>query len=82
MSRGNYITLRDFRENMGLLGLEQTSLIADRIYRVMAKSDDDRVGLEEYLEYMDVLLHGSKEERATQSFRLISTRNSDGISYT
>ena len=66
---------------MGLLGLESTSLIADRTYRVMAKSDSDRVGLEEYLEYMDILLHGTHEERATQSFRLISNGESDGITY-
>jgi Ca2+-binding EF-hand superfamily protein len=65
---------------MGLLGLETTCLISDRIFSVMCKRRS-YVTLGSYLEYMDILLYGSPEEKAEQSFKLITNSDSDGITY-
>jgi 1-phosphatidylinositol-4-phosphate 5-kinase len=57
---------------MGLLGLESTAMIADRIFALMDRTNSGRVRFEEYLDYMDILMHGTPDERATQSFNLIT----------
>ena len=62
----------EFRRNMGLLGLDSTCLIADRIFTVMNKSNNGTVKLDEYLEYMDILLYGIPDEKSEQSFKLIT----------
>ena len=71
----------EFRKNMGLLGLDSTCLIANRIFRVMNKSNSSKVCLVEYLEYMDILLYGTPDEKSEQSFKLITNSESDGITY-
>ena len=71
----------EFRRNMGLLGLDSTCLIADRIFTVMNKSNNGTVKLDEYLEYMDILLYGIPDEKSEQSFKLITNSQSDGITY-
>eukprot|EP00359_Climacostomum_virens_P004817 CAMPEP_0204908598 /NCGR_PEP_ID=MMETSP1397-20131031/7518_1 /ASSEMBLY_ACC=CAM_ASM_000891 /TAXON_ID=49980 /ORGANISM="Climacostomum Climacostomum virens, Strain Stock W-24" /LENGTH=698 /DNA_ID=CAMNT_0052078177 /DNA_START=144 /DNA_END=2240 /DNA_ORIENTATION=+ len=57
---------------MGLLGLESTAVIADRIFALMDKTNKGNVTFEEYLDYMDILMHGTAEERGEQSFNLIT----------
>jgi Ca2+-binding EF-hand superfamily protein len=70
-----------FRENMGLLGLDSTCLIADRIFTVMNKSGNGTVTIREYLEYMDILQNGSPDEKSEQSFKLITNSEYNGITY-
>lgn len=78
MSAGSqYVTLPQFREEMGLLGLESTSVLADRIFAAMDRGSQGRVSFANYMDYMDVLVHGSDNEKAEQSFRLI-TRGREG----
>ena len=74
-------TLAQFRKNMGPLGLESTRLISDRIFAVMNKSKSGSVILKEYLEYMDILMHGTAQEKLSQSFRLITQDQSPDITY-
>ncbi|CAG9334402.1 unnamed protein product [Blepharisma stoltei] len=81
MARGNGFTLDDFRENMGLLGMKSTRLIADRIFDVMNKSRSGKVVIEEYLSYMDILMHGTPQEKAQQSFKLIKNSKEGNITY-
>jgi 1-phosphatidylinositol-4-phosphate 5-kinase len=81
MSQGSEVTLDKFREHMGLLGLEETAAIADRIFILMDKSNRGAVNFEEYLEYMNILMHGTSDERAEQSFRMITLGKSERISY-
>lgn len=70
---GNHgLSLVDFRENMGLLGLEKTREISDRIFAVMDVDGKHSVNLHNFLSYMDVLMHGSFDEKAEQSFKLIT----------
>lgn len=81
MSRGNGFTLDDFRENMGLLGMKSTSMIADRIFAVMNRSKSGRVILDEYLAYMSILIHGTQQQKAHQSFKLITSGKEGNITY-
>ena len=53
----------------------------DRIFTVMNKSNNGTVKLDEYLEYMDILLYGIPDEKSEQSFKLITNSQSDGITY-
>lgn len=74
-------TLKNFCKNMGPLGLEPTRLISDRIFLVMNKSKSGQVSLKEYLEYMDILMHGTQQEKLFQSYRLITQDVTVDISY-
>lgn len=79
IAKGKAFTLKLFRKNMGLLGLKSTRAISDRIFMVMDKDNTGKVTFEQFLEYMDVLMHGTREEKSYQSFRLIAQRNSEVI---
>lgn len=81
ISQNGGLTCETFMENMGLLGLETTRLIADRIFAVMNSSGSGQVSLEEYLDYNDVLMHGTQTERAEQSFKLITMSKSNEITF-
>lgn len=81
ISRGPGFTIEDFRENMGLLGMKSTRIIADRIFSVMNKSKSGLVTLEEYLSYTDILMNGTKQEKAHQSYKLITNAHEGNISY-
>lgn len=77
----NFFTLEKFCEKMGPLGLEPTRLISDRIFIVMNKSKSGQVSMQEYLEYMDILMHGTRYEKVLQSYKLITQDNSKTICY-
>lgn len=72
IAKGKEMTLKQFRKSMGLLGLKSTSELADRIFRVMDKNNNLKVSFEEFLAYMDIVMHGSKVEKCVQSFKLIA----------
>lgn len=74
-------TLSEFCENMGPLGLDSTRVISDRIFLVMNKSKTGLVSLQEYLEYMDILMHGTSLEKLSQSYKLITQDLTSHISY-
>lgn len=43
--------------------MDQTSFLLDRMFTVMDKDKDGYVEPIEYLSYMDILLHGTDEEK-------------------
>lgn len=81
MTKEETFDLMQFRENMGLLGLESTSILADRIFAVMNKTGNGHVTFDEYLFYMDILTHGSEDEKAELSYKLITKGMLDPITY-
>lgn len=81
MAQGDTFNLQAFRDNMGLLGLQSTRVIADRIFRVMDKKNTGQVNFEEFLDYMDVLMHGTPDEKSYQSFKLVKKRDREEITY-
>jgi 1-phosphatidylinositol-4-phosphate 5-kinase len=70
-----------FCKSMGPLGVENTRRISERIFLVINKSKSGLVSLQEYLEYMDILMHGSTEEKLMQSYRLITQDKEKHITY-
>ena len=81
ITRADTFTLTQFRDNMGLLGLESTSILADRIFAVMNKTGNGKVSFDEYLLYMDVLTMGNEDEKAELSFKLITKGGLEPITY-
>lgn len=81
MATNGGVTLENFRESMWLLGLDSTAAIADRIFKVMNSSKTGIVSFEEFLNYMDVLVNGTAEEKAEQSFYLITLGAKDAIDF-
>ena len=72
---------------MGLLGLEQTKFITDRIFDIIDIDGKGYVTLfiitfynnylykqvkfKEFLKYLDILMHGQQDKKAEISFKLI-----------
>ena len=49
------------RNNMGILGVQATNQISDRIFAAMDKMGTGGVTFPEYLEYMSVTANGTEE---------------------
>lgn len=62
---------KNYRESLGIIGLESLSFMCDRMFHIMDKDKDGFILLPEYLNYLDVLLYGSEEEKLRQSFDLL-----------
>lgn len=45
--------------------------MCDRMFNSMDKDKDGYIYLHEYLNYLDVLMYGSEEEKLRQSFELL-----------
>ena len=67
------MTHKQYRESLGLLGVDSLSFMADRIFRVMDKNGSNTIDLIEYLKYIDIMMYGDDEERMSQSFQLMDT---------
>ena len=52
------MNLNQFRENMGLLGLESASILSDRIFKVIS-SGNNYVEFLSFIKYLDKSMHGS-----------------------
>jgi 1-phosphatidylinositol-4-phosphate 5-kinase len=76
ISKGHSITLDKFRISMGLLGLHSARILADRIFAAMDQHNKGFVEFEDFLEYMDILMHGTRNEKIAQSFKLIAQHQS------
>ena len=44
---------------MGLLGIGQAKVLADRIFATMDRNANGNIGFDEYLDYLNVLMHGT-----------------------
>ena len=52
----------------GILGLDNASYLADRIFSCLCKKGSNTAGFNDFIRYMNILLNGSDRERAQQSF--------------
>lgn len=80
MSDNGTVSINAFMEHMGMLGVSSNKFISTRIFKAMNISGTGLVTFEEYLEYMDILIHGSEDQKARQSFSLIKNKDNDMIS--
>jgi len=76
MSENGIVSIDSFSLQLGSLGNKS---ISNRIFKAMNISGSGQVTFEEYLEYMDILIHGTEDQKAKQSFNLIKQKNSDVI---
>jgi 1-phosphatidylinositol-4-phosphate 5-kinase len=78
--KGN-ITKMKFRESLGVLGLENASYLADRVFSIIDEDNDGLVSFEEFLSYMNILIKGDENEKALLSFRILDTGHKGKIVY-
>ena len=71
----------EFTKNMSMIGIKDVSSIPEQIFSLMNTSQTGQVSLEEYLAYMDILINGTLEEKAEQSFKIIAGFEKEKISF-
>jgi len=62
---------QQFREVMGLLGVEDNAFLADRLFAVVDINKEDFISLEQFLTIMDTLINGDVDEKNEFSFALL-----------
>ena len=75
------MTLKNYKESLGLIGTDSLSFMADRMFAVMDQNHDGQIMLDEYLCYIDVMLYGTEEEKRKQSFGLLDKRGEGNITF-
>ena len=80
MSENGTVSMEAFMNHMGMLGLSSNKFISNRIFKSMNTSGTGLATFEEYLEYMDILIHGTEDQKAKQSYNLIKKKNTEVIS--
>jgi Ca2+-binding EF-hand superfamily protein len=75
----NKMSHQSFKESLGILAIDSLSFLSDRMFKVMDRDHDGLINLEDYLNYFDTMLHGSKHEKMMQSFELLDIRGNQHI---
>ena len=57
------VSHKNYRESLGIIGIESLSFMCDRMFKIMDKDKDGFILLQEYLNYLDIMLYGSDEEK-------------------
>lgn len=70
-----------FLDMFGLLGMESTSYICERMFDCIDKTKKKWICLEDFMIYMDVLIHGTEREKLKQSFDLLDIRGRNNVTY-
>ncbi|CAD8212359.1 unnamed protein product [Paramecium octaurelia] len=67
----NFLTKNQFRDNMGLLGLETVQVLSDCLFQIIDEDQDGKIQFNEFLAYFDKITYGSQDEKAEISYKLI-----------
>jgi Ca2+-binding EF-hand superfamily protein len=62
------MSLKQYRDSLGLIGMQSLSFLADRMFQVMDTDKNGWISLEEYLTYIDTMMYGEEKEKLFQSF--------------
>ena len=68
-----------YKESLGIFAIDSLSFLSDRMFAVMDKNGDGKISLPEYLDYFDIMLHGTKSEKTMQSFDLLDIKGEKQI---
>ncbi|KAM3133933.1 hypothetical protein pb186bvf_013899 [Paramecium bursaria] len=72
MSEGNpWLSKSQFRENMGLLGLDSVYFLADRLFAILDDDQNGRINFDEFAAYFDKITNGDQLEKSEISYKLI-----------
>ena len=63
MASNGKMSYKQYRESLGLFGMESLSFMADRMFTVMDRQRNSYLQLQDYLSYIDVMMYGDEEER-------------------
>jgi len=81
MSQNGRVTRHSFRQSMGIMGMKTTACIADSVFDVLDTNGDGIVTFEDYAAYIDTLMYGSDEEKASISFRMLDVKRKGVFNY-
>ena len=70
-----------FLEMFGILGMESMSYICDRMFDCIDSLKNKYISMVDYLDYMDILIHGTEKEKLKQSFSLLDIRQRRKVTY-
>lgn len=62
------MNLKQYRDSLGLIGMQSLSFLADRMFQVMDQDNKGFISLDQYLCYIDIMMYGSDDEKLMQSF--------------
>lgn len=65
------LTKNQFRNSIGILGLEHSTFLSDRIFELLDSRHDGNAKFEDFVKYMSVLVHGNSYQKAQQSFKML-----------
>jgi len=68
-----------YKDSLGIFGIDSLSFLSDRMFAVMDSDCDGKIKLREYLDYFDIMLHGTQEEKTKQSFDLLDEKGNQKI---
>ena len=57
------MSLKQYRDSLGLIGMQSLSFLADRMFQVMDTDKNGWISLEEYLTYIDTMMYGEEKEK-------------------
>ena len=81
ISKNGLLTAENFRDSLGLLGLEPASFLSDRIFAAIDENCDKIVDFSDFLRYLNIMINGTEKEKALLSFRIIDKEKKERISY-
>ena len=58
-ANGKTLSRQNYKESLGIFGIDSLSFLSDRMFDIMGPDKDDCITLEKYLDYFDVMLHGT-----------------------
>ena len=61
--------------------MDSLGFLSDRMFKVMDEKNAGRIEISQYLNYFDVMLHGTEDEKMQQSFHLLDIHRTNKINY-
>lgn len=62
-----------------MMGMDSLSFLCNRMFNVMDRHSNGHIYLRDYLDYFDVMLHGSEQEKMQQTFDLLDIKGKGKI---
>lgn len=69
-----YLTEEQFRDSMGILGLDSVQFLSDRIFNIMADSSG-KIYFQNFIIYLNTIMNGEEKDKIMMSFRMIDEKN-------
>eukprot|EP00742_Colponemidia_sp_Colp-10_P009217 GILJ01010035.1.p1 GENE.GILJ01010035.1~~GILJ01010035.1.p1 ORF type:complete len:840 (-),score=150.67 GILJ01010035.1:293-2812(-) len=72
---------QQFRECLGVLGVQADSVLADRLFEVFDDDDDGSISFMEFVSHLNVMTRGTEDEKLDQAFKLADIHGTGFISF-